>query len=147
MLIFELIVLLFGKKNVILRLQKSKHIAVIMAKVSNTNSGTLYNSLTGYSRISGTIVAENDFRIDGEIEGDISCKGKVVVGANGFLKGSISCVSAEIRGKVAGDITALESISLRSSANINSNVKTKMLIIEPNAIFNGTCIVRKSENI
>ena len=118
-----------------------------MAKVSNTNSGTLYNSLTGYSRISGTIVAENDFRIDGEIEGDISCKGKVVVGANGFLKGSISCVSAEIRGKVAGDITALESISLRSSANINSNVKTKMLIIEPNAIFNGTCIVRKSENI
>lgn len=116
-----------------------------MAKVSNNNIGTLYNSLSGYSRISGSIVAENDFRIDGEIEGNITCKGKVVVGLNGFLRGSVSCVSAEIIGKVDGDITAIESISLRSSANIKSNVKTRMLIIEPNAIFNGTCVVSKAE--
>ncbi|MEI6556328.1 MAG: polymer-forming cytoskeletal protein [Paludibacter sp.] len=116
-----------------------------MAKVSNNNPGTLYNSLSGYSRISGSIVAENDFRIDGEIDGDITCKGKVVVGANGFLKGSVSCVSAEIIGKVEGNITASESISLRSTANIKSNVKTRMLIIEPNAIFNGTCAVSKAE--
>ena len=110
-----------------------------MPKVQTSNVVTLYNSLTDHSRVTGKIMAENDFRIDGEIEGSISCSGKVVVGPAGYLRGSILCVSAEIMGKVDGDITAFESIALRSTANIRSNVKAKNLMIEPNAVFNGMC--------
>jgi len=33
---------------------------------------------------------------------------------------------------------------LRASAVINGDVKTKVLMVEPNAVFNGTCSMRES---
>lgn len=110
-----------------------------MAKEVMNNSGVMYNSLTNGSKIIGKIIADSDFRIDGEVEGDIICKGKLVIGQNGILKGKISCLNAEIIGTVIGDIVVSDSLSLRSSANISGEVKTKILIVEPNAVFNGTC--------
>lgn len=115
-----------------------------MAKEVVTSSGAMYNALTNGSKIVGKIFADTDFRIDGEVEGTISCSGKVVIGQKGFLKGSISCVNAEIIGTVDGDITVSETLSLRGTAIINGDVKTKVLMVEPNAIFNGTCSMREA---
>ena len=53
-------------------------------------SGTLYNALTAGSKIIGTIVADSDIRIDGRVEGDMQCSGKVVIGEKGSVKGSIA---------------------------------------------------------
>lgn len=113
-----------------------------MAKEVVTNTGAMYNALTYGSKIVGKIFADSDFRIDGEVEGTITCNGKVVIGQKGFLKGSISCVNAEIIGTVEGDIVVAETLSLRGSANIKGDVKTKVLMVEPNAIFNGTCSMK-----
>lgn len=113
-----------------------------MAKEVVTNSGAMYNALTHGSKIVGKIFADTDFRIDGEVEGTITCNGKVVIGQKGFLKGSISCVNAEIIGSVDGDITVTETLSLRGTAVIKGDVKTKVLMVEPNAVFNGTCSMK-----
>ena len=117
-----------------------------MAKEIVTNAGAMYNALTNGSKIVGKIMADSDFRIDGEVEGEIICKGKVVIGQKGYLKGSISCVSAEVIGTVEGDIIVSETLSLRATAFITGEVKTKILIVEPNAIFNGTCSMRDTES-
>ena len=117
-----------------------------MPKEISTNTAAQYNSLTNESRIVGKIVTENDFRIDGEIEGDISCNGKIVVGENGYLRGSISCISAEVIGKVEGNITSKEMVLLRSTAYIKSRVITGRLQIEPNAVFDGSCIIKSNVN-
>ena len=117
-----------------------------MAKEVVTNTGAMYNALTNGSKIVGKILADRDFRIDGEVEGDIICKGKVVIGQKGLLKGSISCVSAEVVGTVDGDIVVSETLSLRSTAFITGDVKTKILMVEPNAIFNGTCSMRNTDS-
>jgi len=117
-----------------------------MAKEIVTNTGAMYNALTNGSKIVGKILADSDFRIDGEVEGDIICKGKVVIGHKGLLKGSISCVSAEVVGTVDGDIVVSETLSLRSTAFITGDVKTKILMVEPNAIFNGTCSMRNTDS-
>jgi len=115
-----------------------------MAKELIPNNGAMYNALTNGSRIVGQIFADTDFRIDGEVEGTINCNGKVVIGQKGFLKGSISCVSAEIIGIVDGDIVVSETLSLRATAIITGDVKTKVLVVEPNAIFNGSCSMREN---
>ncbi len=117
-----------------------------MAKEIVTNTGAMYNALTNGSKIVGKILADSDFRIDGEVEGEIICKGKVVIGQKGYLKGSISCVSAEVIGTVEGDITVSETLSLRGTAFITGDVKTKVLMVEPNAVFNGTCSMRDTES-
>ena len=117
-----------------------------MAKEVVTNAGAMYNALTNGSKIVGKIFADTDFRIDGEVEGTITCNGKVVIGQKGYLKGSISCVNAEIIGTVDGDISVSETLSLRSTAIINGEVKTKLLMVEPNAVFNGTCSMKDTLN-
>jgi cytoskeletal protein CcmA (bactofilin family) len=115
-----------------------------MAKEIVNNTGAMYNALTNGSKIVGKIFADSDFRIDGEVEGTITCNGKVVIGQKGYLKGSISCLNAEIIGKVDGDIVVTETLSLRSTAIIKGDVKTKVLMVEPSAIFNGTCSMKDS---
>jgi cytoskeletal protein CcmA (bactofilin family) len=117
-----------------------------MAKEVVNNAGAMYNALTNGSKIIGKIFADSDFRIDGEVEGTISCNGKVVIGQKGFLKGSITCVNAEVIGTVDGDLVVSETLSLRSTAVISGDVKTKVLMVEPNAIFNGTCSMRDASN-
>jgi cytoskeletal protein CcmA (bactofilin family) len=43
---------------------------------------------------------------------------------------------------VLGDIVVNDALTLRSTANIKGDVKTKVLVVEPNAVFNGTCSMR-----
>lgn len=118
-----------------------------MAKEIVNNIGAMYNALTNGSKIVGKIFADSDFRIDGEVEGTINCNGKVVIGQKGILKGSISCVNAEIIGTVEGDIVVSETLSLRSTAVIKGEVTTKILVVEPEAVFDGTCSMRVKSTI
>ena len=114
-----------------------------MAKEVVNNTGAMYNALTNGSKIVGKIFADSDFRIDGEVEGTITCNGKVIVGQNGHLKGSISCANAEIVGQVEGDVIVSETLSLRATAVVKGDVRTKVLMVEPNAVFNGSCSMRE----
>ena len=64
-------------------------------KDSISSTGVVYNSLTYGSKIIGKIIADKDYRIDGEIEGEIICSGKVVIGQKGLLKGTLQCAFAD----------------------------------------------------
>lgn len=116
-----------------------------MSNNSNTQPGTLYNALTAGSKIIGTIIADSDIRIDGTVEGDLNCSGKVVIGEQGKLKGTISCQNAEILGNLDGKIEVKNTLALRASGNIKGEVSTQILIVEPNALFNGSCSMKKNE--
>ncbi|MBQ7632038.1 MAG: polymer-forming cytoskeletal protein [Paludibacteraceae bacterium] len=101
--------------------------------------GMLFNALTAGSKIVGTITADSDYRIDGLIEGDLNCSGKVVIGEAGRIKGTVVCQNAEILGLMDGKISCQQQLSLRASGKVHGEVQTKTLIVEPGAIFNGTC--------
>lgn len=118
-----------------------------MPKEVLTTTGSLYNALTNGSRIIGNIIADRDFRIDGEVQGDVQCNGKVVVGQSGVLNGRVTCINAEIGGRVVGDISVSESLTLHSTANIEGDVRTKTLIVEPSAVLNGTCSMKPVQEL
>ena len=102
-------------------------------------SGLMFNALTAGSKIVGNITADSDYRIDGLVEGDLQCTGKVVIGEAGKVKGTIGCQNAEIMGLLEGKISCSNQLSLRASGKIVGDVNTKTLIVEPGALFNGTC--------
>lgn len=106
-----------------------------------SNSG-IVNIIAAGTKIVGKVTVESDFRLDGEVEGDIVGRSKVVIGEKGNLKGSLTCTNAEIIGRVKGNIVTSNSLTLRSTAELAGDVKIKSLIVEPNAIFNGTCSMR-----
>lgn len=107
--------------------------------------GLMFNALTAGSKIVGNITADSDFRIDGLIEGELNCTGKVVIGEAGKVKGAIICQQAEIMGLLDGKVTCHQQLSLRTNGKIQGDVHTKTLIVEPGAIFNGTCSMGATE--
>jgi cytoskeletal protein CcmA (bactofilin family) len=103
------------------------------------NGGTLYNALTSGSKIIGTVITDSDMRVDGTIEGDVKCSGKLVIGEHGIIKGNVACHNAEIMGQLDGKIEVKHALSLRATSNLRGEINTSTLMIEPNALFNGTC--------
>ena len=109
-----------------------------MAKIIEPES-KLPNMIGQGTKIVGDIETNGDIRIDGQIEGNVNSKGKVVVGSNGLIKGEVFCSNAELAGSLNGKINVSELLSLKASSKINGDIKTGKLNIEPGAIFTGTC--------
>ncbi|ASB51095.1 cell shape determination protein CcmA [Alkalitalea saponilacus] len=99
----------------------------------------LPNMIGPGTKIVGNIETNGDIRIDGNIEGNIDSKGKVVIGNNGFVKGEISCNNAEVSGTLNGKMSVLELLSLKATCKVNGDIKSGKLSIEPGALFSGTC--------
>ncbi|MDR1456365.1 MAG: polymer-forming cytoskeletal protein [Tannerella sp.] len=102
------------------------------------NSG-IFNVLAGGTVITGCIVTESDFRLDGRIEGDIHCKGKIVIGPKGCILGNVISENAEVLGTVEGTIRIGEKLILKSTAQVKGDIFIQVLEIEPGASFNGGC--------
>lgn len=97
--------------------------------------------------ITGDIVSEADFRIDGTLEGSIKTSGKVVIGKEGVINGVIVCSYADIEGKLNGKLEVKESLSLKSSSNLEGEAVIGKLIVESGAIFNAKCSMRSSSDV
>lgn len=103
------------------------------------SAGGLHNALAAGTTIKGNIITETDFRLDGKVEGDISCNGKIVIGPKGSVTGNIVSENAEILGEVDGSVKVSAKLILKSTAIIKGDIYTQSLEIEPNARFNGAC--------
>ncbi len=99
----------------------------------------LTNQLKSGTVITGDLTSESDARIDGTVNGNIKVKGKVIIGSAGKVTGDIACAFCDIEGKVKGRLTISDSLTLKSTANYEGEISTKKLIIEPGAVFNGSC--------
>jgi len=99
----------------------------------------LPNHISETSKIKGDIISEEDFRIDGNFEGNLTTTGKIVLGEKGKLKGIIKCANAEILGKVSGTLFIDNILIVKSTAIINGEVVSSKLSIEFGAVFNADC--------
>ena len=114
---------------------------------STQQVGTVFNALTAGSQIvGGNIKAVSDMRIDGTLEGDLDCTGKIIVGEKGSIKGNIKGQQVEIYGQVVGSIISFGTLAFRSTANVTGDITAQTLIIEPQAIFNGSCKMTNGVN-
>lgn len=97
--------------------------------------------------VKGTITVEGDLRLDGIIEGNVSCRGKVVIGPQGRIKGNVTCTGAVLHGMLQGDIQVAEDLIMKSGCTMNGDVYTCKLEIESKARFNGTCNTTEKDTL
>ncbi|MFY0254833.1 polymer-forming cytoskeletal protein [Chitinophaga sp. 30R24] len=107
-------------------------------KVAMLPTSTINIIGTG-TTIQGDIVCEGDIRIDGQVNGLVSTKAKIVVGPEGDIVGDLVCQSADILGKVTGIIRVEELLFLKGNALVKGDVYTAHFEMEPTAKFNGRC--------
>jgi len=110
-----------------------------MAKENNEINPQVINLIAKGTRITGDLLSDGDLRIDGEINGNLESKGRLVIGATGRIDGEIRCRSCEISGTHNGKIFVNELLSLKASSNVTGDIVTGKLSIEPGAYFAGTC--------
>lgn len=112
-----------------------------MAK-GNSSDMISTNMITAGTKITGDIECNGDIRIEGNLQGNLITKGKLVIGASGEIKGEIQCGNSDIEGIVEGKIIVTDLLSLKATSKIIGDVVTNKLAIEPGAIFTGTCSMK-----
>ena len=117
---------------------------------STSYEGTRSEEATVISKgvkIEGKLSCSGNIRLDGEVQGDISSAGVVIVGENGKVNGQINADSITIGGKVTGTVRAKEKVILEAKANLKGDIITKTLSVDAGAVFNGNSKMGDSGSI
>ena len=117
---------------------------------STSYEGTRSDEATVISRgvkIEGKLSCSGNIRLDGEVQGDISSQGIVIIGENGGVNGQINADSVTIGGKVTGTVRAKDKVVLEAKANLKGDIITKTLLVEAGAIFNGNSKMGNSGSV
>jgi cytoskeletal protein CcmA (bactofilin family) len=109
-----------------------------MAKYNETDNTTI-NLISNGTEITGDIKSNGDIRIDGSLTGNLSTKGKVVIGPTGKVNGEVICKNSEVSGLIEGKIIVGQLLNLKASSKILGDIVTAKLAIEPGARFSGNC--------
>lgn len=116
-----------------------------MGKFNETDN-TAINLISNGTEITGDIKSNGDIRVDGLLTGNLTTKGKVVIGPTGKIKGEVYCKNSEVSGTVEGRICVSQLLTLKVDSRILGDIVTFKLSIEPGAKFTGNCKMSESEN-
>jgi cytoskeletal protein CcmA (bactofilin family) len=88
-------------------------------------------------RFKGELRADEDFVLQGRVEGSIHHSQNLTIGTDGSVKGDSRALTIVVEGTIEGDLYALESISLRPTAKVQGNLLAPRVSIADGACFNG----------
>lgn len=108
------------------------------SKPTNMDRNTIAKNTT----IKGEIISEGDFRIDGNLEGDLKTNGRVIIGSGGVVTGTIDALNADVEGTFSGQLNVEKILTIKVSANISGDVIVGKLSVEPGATFNASCTMK-----
>jgi len=116
--------------------------AKLTSKPYGEDQNPSINIISEGTTIKGDIISNGDIRIDGELSGNISAKGKLVVGPRGKIEGEIVCNNVEVSGFIKGKVTANELLNMKSTSKIEGDIIAGKLSVEPGSLFTGTCSMK-----
>ncbi len=115
-------------------------------KKQETNTISDRNSLSTHTKIKGDITTQGILRIDGCVEGNISIQGRLILGAQSKIQGTIIADSLEIEGFVEGDCHVKETLSLKQTANVKGSIAYGNISIDLGAQFEGNSKLISTSN-
>lgn len=111
--------------------KEEKRVAEEISNSSNTiGKGTF---------LEGNVETYGNIRIEGKVNGNVKSKSKVALGPSSFVQGNVMAQNADLEGEVKGRIEVTELLVLKATAIIHGDIVTGKLVVEPGAVFNGTC--------
>jgi len=99
----------------------------------------LVASLQKGSRVTGQLNFQGPAKIDGSVDGEIQCQGKLTIGEGADIRAKIFGQVVVIQGRVEGNVTAKEKVELVAPARLYGNIATPRLTITEGVIFDGDC--------
>ena len=100
-----------------------------------------FNTMVGPGAfVTGDLKLEGFTRVDGDIYGNLETTGKLIIGENARIRGSLTAKSVIVIGIVEGDILAPEGVHLFSSAVVLGDVISRKVKADENVVIEGYCI-------
>lgn len=94
----------------------------------------------------GEIHSEEDFSVDGAVDGSISVpKHAVVIGPESKVHATIEAHTVLIRGQVEGKINASEKVEIAKTGRFKGDLITRRLEIQDGAVFVGSSAVHQAK--
>ncbi|MDR2075443.1 MAG: polymer-forming cytoskeletal protein [Desulfovibrio sp.] len=85
----------------------------------------------------GQLAFKGTVRIDGRFLGSITSEGKLVLGKDAYVEGTISVGELEMHGTLQGDISVAHRTLLHESARLTGSLHTALLAMEEGALLQG----------
>ena len=117
-----------------------------MMNTSRKNETTgEHNRIVERTTVQGHINSPGDIRVDGQVKGNLTVGGKLVVGPTGTIDGHVKANDASISGRVIGKLEIKGLTTLSQSANVEAEIMTGKLAVETGAQFSGTCTMNNGK--
>jgi cytoskeletal protein CcmA (bactofilin family) len=93
----------------------------------------------------GNIDSGGFTRVDGSVRGDMSAKGRVIIGEKARMKSNVSGTQITVGGVVFGNVIASERLIVLSTGLVIGDVITRRIQADEGCIIHGKIIVCQSE--
>jgi len=97
--------------------------------------------------VSGDVESGGFTRVDGNVQGNVKAKGRVVIGERARMKSNISGTSVTVGGVVFGNVLASERLIVLSTGLVMGDIITRRIQAEEGCLIHGRVIVCKSEEV
>jgi cytoskeletal protein CcmA (bactofilin family) len=112
------------------------------------NNDFSVNTIIGInSSVYGDVEAGGFTRIDGSLRGNLSAKGRVVVGEKARMKSNVSGTAVTIGGVVLGNILASEQVIILSTALVVGDIITQRIRVDEGCLIQGRVTVCPNEAV
>lgn len=92
------------------------------------------NEIAHGTKIVGDVYFPGTIRFDGEIDGNVTCESKIVIGKQGVINGNVTSLEAEVSGQINGTVDISDFLSCTSSCVINGDVNYGKIFLDGGAI-------------
>lgn len=110
----------------------------MFGKNENTNE-KITTMLGPGSDLQGSLSAEGSVRVDGNVNGNVTVTGMLILGSAGRISGDVTAESVILGGEVLGNVRAPERAELTATARVSGDVTTRVIVIDEHAVFQGRC--------
>ncbi len=94
------------------------------------------------ARFEGLVTFRGRAQVDGEIEGEIVCRGTLRLGETARVRGTIEVDELIVAGALEGEATARERIELTSTARVKGILRAPRLALADGCVVEGRCETR-----
>lgn len=88
-------------------------------------------------RVEGDFSSDGNVTIEGEVKGKLSTEGRLVVGKDAIIEGTVKAASASVAGSITGPLTVDEGLDLLATSVIKGDISAKTLLVERGAVIDG----------
>jgi len=115
---------------------------------SSKNESFSLNTIIGPgTSVSGDVESGGFTRVDGNVQGDVKAKGRVVIGEKARMKSNISGTSVTVGGVVFGNVLASERLIVLSTGLVMGDIITRRIQAEEGCLIHGRVRVCQSEEV